>query len=171
MKTKLGTTLVALIVLLGSAAAQAGEMVLNGWYKGKEVFYTDAGPQKNVEGQPTNDIYIIGDIRKYQAHIVETVLEDADYSPLWDVHIVHTKPGVTVQKIIDAGLASPHFPTDGVVFDNIEDIKKAEKMGLVSVEKPGVIVLCPVLTPAQVNDPANTPVPKNFKRLTRSSIF
>jgi hypothetical protein len=84
------------------------------------------------------------------------------YSPHWNVNVVHTLPGITVQDIIDAGLGSEHFDIEGVLFDDVEDILEAEFLGLVSITRPGVVVHCPIISEKGAEAPGNNELPEIF---------
>jgi len=87
------------------------------------------------------------------------------------VNIVHSAPGYTVQSIIDAGLASSRFATEGVLFDDAESILEAERRGLVTIVEPGLVVLCPIFSEAAADAPGHMQASEDFLRLTGSSTF
>jgi len=159
------------MVAAGTQYATAGVLTANGWYEGEEIYYIDHGPELGVTERGENDIYLIGDNRRFQANVVLHIPGEAGYSPHWNVHFVHTAEGVTVGDIIDAGLASEHFEEEGVLFDDVEDILAAEELGLVTIEIPGVVVLCPVISEEGAEAPGNVELPEIFEELTRESTF
>lgn len=142
-----------------------GVLVVNGWYEGEEIYYIDGGVEEGVTERGENDIFIIGEPRLYQANVVEFIPGEPGYSPHWNVNVVHTAEGYTVSDIVNAGFASSMFNTttfEGPLFDDVEDIRGAYMAGLVTVNKPGVVVLCPI-TPETVADaPGNREAPEVF---------
>jgi hypothetical protein len=75
---------------------------------------------------------------------------------------VHTAPGVTLADILASPYVSEHYATEGVLFDDVGDILGAEEDGLVTIEEPGVIVLCPIISERAADAPGNTPLPEDF---------
>lgn len=137
----------------------AGVNTANGWYEGEEIYYIDQGVEEGVTERGENDLYLIGGDRLFQAQVVEFIPGEAGYSPHWNVNVVHTAEGVTVQDIIDAGLASDGFDLFGdepMLFNDVEDILAAEEAGYVTIVKPGVVVLCPIISEEGAEAPGNT---------------
>ena len=166
------TICLTLVLTLGAIPfAVAGVTTNNGWYNGEQIYYIDRGVEKKAERQHLSDIFLIGGNRVYQANVVETIPGVPGYSPHWDVAIVHTAEGVTVQDIINAGLASDHFEWDGVLFDNIVDILEAEFEGLVTITEPGVIVLCSIVSVSAADAPGQVQASEDFEILTPGSTF
>ena len=170
MKT-LSTVLAVLALTLAAPFAHAGKDIANGWYKGQEIYYIDQGMQKNVGHSKTSDIFLVGDNRKHQSNVVLTIPGDPGYSPQWDVVIVHSAPGITVQNIINAGFASPQFATTGVLFESAESIRQAANYGLVTLTEPGLVVLCPIVSSSTADANGHTEAPETFMILTGSSTF
>lgn len=165
-----------LVVTLGLTlglmkVAAAGVTTNNGWYNGEQIYYIDLGIEKKAERQHVSDIFLIGGNRKYQANVVETIPGDPGYSPHWDVNLVNTAEGVVVQDIIEAGLASDLFESDGVLFDNVDDILEAEAQGLVTIMEPGFIVLCPIVSVSAADAPGHVQASEEFEILTTASTF
>jgi hypothetical protein len=136
----------------------AGVNTANGWYEGEEIYYIDQGMEVGVTERGENDLYLIGGDRLFQAQVVEFIPGEAGYSPHWNVNVVHTAEGVTVQDIIDAGFASDGFDLFGdepMLFNDVEDILAAETAGLVTITKPGVVVLCPIISEEGAEAPGN----------------
>ena len=152
-------------------AASAAVTSNNGWYNGEQIYYIDQGVEKKAERQDVSDIFLIGGPRIYQANVVETIPVVPGYSPHWDVNLVRSADGVIVQDIIDAGLASDLFESDGVLFDNVDDILAAEALGLVTITEPGVIVNCPIVTVSAADAPGNEQASEDFEILTPGSTF
>lgn len=163
------------VCLMGAAPALAGVTTANGWYEEEEIYYTDLGVEKGVTERGDNQIYLIGGDRLHQANVVLHIPGEPGYSPHWNVNIVHTAEGVTVQDIVDAGLASGNFvpgeTQNNVLFDDVEDILEAEEMGLVTITKPGVVVLCPVISEMGAEAPGNDPRSEMFQPLDLASTF
>ena len=55
---------------------------------------------------------------------------------------------------------SEHYPE--ALFDDVEDIREARDAGLVTFERPGVVVLCPVVPERVADAPGNTELPEVF---------
>jgi len=160
------------VAVFTSMGAGNGATVVNGWYEGEEIYYIDLGVEEGVSERGENDIYVIGDTpRQYQAQVVEFIPGEAGYSPHWNVNLVQTVAGVTVGDIYDAGLLSDHYVAEGVIFDDIEDIWEAVHLGLVTVARPGVVVLCPVVAEQAADAPGNTEAPENFTILGFGDSF
>jgi hypothetical protein len=144
---------------LFSMGSGNGVVTVNGWYEGEEIYYIDGGREEGVTERGRNQIYLIDGPRQYQANVVLFIPGERGYSPHWNVNVVHTAEGVTVQDIIDAGFASDLFGEEPVLFDDAEDIMAAAAAGLVTVVKPGVVVLCPIISEAGAEAPGNTELP------------
>lgn len=166
--------LVLALCLMVIAPASAGVTTANGWYEGKEIYYTDQGPEKVTE-RADNQIYLIGDNRKYQANVVLHIPGEVGYTPHWNVNVVHTAVGKTVQDIVNAGFASVYFmpgATDNnVLFDDAADILAAQSAGLVTIDQPGVVVLCPIFSEKAADAPGNKPLSETFTALNLDSTF
>jgi hypothetical protein len=158
--------LVLALGLIAASSASAGATTVNGWYEGEEIYYIDQGVETGVTERGENDIYVIGnEPRKYQAQVVEFIPGEAGYSPHWNVNLVNTADDVTVDDIVDAGYASVLFNKDthqGPLFDDVEDILGARDAGLVTIFKPGVVVLCPIISEQAADAPGNNPLPEEF---------
>jgi hypothetical protein len=153
--------LLALASIAG-AAGHTGVTTANGWYEGEEIYYIDGGIEEGVTERGQNDIYLIGGDRAYQAQVVEFIPGEPGYSPHWNAHIVHTAEGVTVADIVDSPYVSEHYETEGVLFDNVEDILGARDAGLVTVDRLGVVVLCPIISEQGAEAPGNNALPEDF---------
>ncbi len=171
MKIRLGLTVAALVLALGAPLAHAGSPIPNGWYNGTEIYYIDQGLEKQSERKSASDIFLIGGNRLHQANVVLTVPGDPGYSPHWDVNVVHTATGVTVQDLINAGLASPRFTADGVVFDDARKILEAERRGLVTIVEPGLVVLCPIVSESVAHTNGHGEAPETFVQLEATASF
>lgn len=146
-----------------STHARMGVTTVNGWYEGEEIYYIDQGVEEGVTQRGENDIYVIGNIpRTYQAQVVEFIPGEAGYSPHWNVNLVNTAEGKTLADILTSPYASELYATEGVLFDDVEDILGAEMAGLVTVTKPGVVVLCPIISEEGAEAPGNTQAPEEF---------
>jgi hypothetical protein len=168
VKRKMKVLVVAISMLIAVAVyasmpAETGVVVVNGWYEGEEIYYLDLGPEEGVTERGGNDIYVIGTVpRLYQAQVVEFIPGEAGYSPHWNVNLVQTTEGVTVGDILEAGLLSEHYEEEGVIFDDLADIWEAVDLGLVTITRPGVVVLCPVVPEEPADAPGNTEAPEDF---------
>jgi hypothetical protein len=148
------------LAMLVARPASAGVDTANGWYEGEEIYYIDHGIEEGVTARGENDIYLIGGNRVYQAQVVEFIPGEPGYSPHWNVNVVHTAPGVTLADILASPYASEHYPE--ALFDDVEDILAAEAAGLVTIDHPGVVVLCPVISEKGAEAPGNNELPEDF---------
>jgi len=151
-------------------SAQKGQVETNnGWYEGEEIYYIDHGPEQ-FTSQGENDIYVIGDTpRGLQPQVVEFIPGESGYSPHWNVNLVHTAEGKTVQDIVNAGYASSLYPD--VLFDDVADILAAEGAGLVEIVVPGVVVLCPIISEKGAASPGHTQASEDFPDFTSGQTF
>jgi hypothetical protein len=147
-------------MLVIAASASAGATTANGWYEGEEIYYILSGVEEGVAERGENDLYLIGDDRAYQANVAEFIPGEAGYSPHWNVNKVHTAPGVTLADILASPFVSSHYPE--ALFDDVEDILDAEAAGLVVIEHPGVVVLCPVISEQGAEAPGNMELSEDF---------
>lgn len=148
--------------ILAGNAAIAGVDTVNGWYEEEEIYYIAQGVEEGVTERGENDIYLIGGNRVWQAQVVEFIPGEAGYSPHWNVHIVHTAEGVTVDDILASPYVSEHYPE--ALFDDVEDILDAEYYGLVTIDRPGVVVLCPIISEKGAEAPGNNELSEDFPR-------
>ena len=145
MKRKLALLLLVMgILLMVTASASAGATTANGWYEGEEIYYILGGVEEGVTERGENDLYLIGGDRVFQANVAEFIPGEAGYSPHWNVNVVHTAPGVTLADILASPYVSAHYPE--ALFDDVEDILDAQAAGLVTIDHPGVVVLCPIIS-------------------------
>jgi hypothetical protein len=145
MKRKLALFILVMCVLLVAAtSASAGATTANGWYEGEEIYYILGGVEEGVTERGENDLYLIGGDRAYQANVAEFIPGEAGYSPHWNVNVVHTAEGVTLADIVASPFVSAHYPE--ALFDDVEDILDAQGAGLIVIDHPGVVVLCPVIS-------------------------
>lgn len=177
MRRHLATTLVTTFVLAACAGprsiagpedglslsrmpAGTGVVTANGWYEAEEIYYILGGREEGVTRRGQNDLYLIGDDRAFQANVAEFIPGEPGYSPHWNVHVVHTAEGVTLADILASDYVSEHYPE--ALFDDVEDILAAEAAGLVVLERPGVVVLCPIISKEGAEAPGNTELPEEF---------
>ncbi|MEJ2748332.1 MAG: hypothetical protein P8183_10560 [Anaerolineae bacterium] len=161
MKHKLIPLLLVMCVLLvATATASAGVMTANGWYEGEEIYYILRGAEEGVTERGENDLYLIGDDRAYQANVAEFIPGEAGYSPHWNVNKVHTAPGKTLADILASPFVSEHYPE--ALFDDVDDILAAQAEGLVVIETPGVVVLCPIISAKGAEAPGNIELSEEF---------
>jgi len=159
------TTVIVLAVIVGlmfAAPTFAGVTTANGWYEEEEIYYIDNGPEVGVTERGKNQIYLIGGDRAYQAQVVLHIPGEPGYSPHWNVNIVHTAEGVTVADIVLSPYVSEHYPE--ALFDDVEDILDAEDAGLVTIEHPGVVVHCPIISEKGAEAPGNNELSEDFPR-------
>lgn len=162
--------LVIALTLIWAVPAFAGQTTVNGWYEGEEIYYIDRGVEEGVTARGENDIYVIGNVpRGLQPQVVEFIPGEPGYSPHWNVNLVNTAAGVTVQDIVDAGYASSHYPA--VLFDDLADILAAESDGLVEIIKPGVVVNCPIISKKGAEAPGHTQAPEDFPGFSGTDTF
>ena len=161
MKRKLALLMLVMgILLMVTASASAGATTANGWYEGEEIYYILGGVEEGVTERGENDLYLIGGDRAFQANVAEFVPGEAGYSPHWNVNVVHTAEGVTLADILASGFASTHYPE--ALFDDVEDILAAEEAGLVVIDHPGVVVLCPIISEKGAEAPGNMELSEDF---------
>lgn len=161
MKRKLAIFLLVMgVLMVVTASASAGATTANGWYEGEEIYYVLGGIEEGVTERGENDLYLIGGDRAYQANVAEFIPGEAGYTPHWNVNVVHTAPGVTLDDILASPYVSLHYPE--ALFDDVEDILAAQEEGLVEIDHPGVVVLCPVISEQGAEAPGNTPLSEEF---------
>ena len=139
-----------------------GSLTANGWYETEEIYYLLGGVEEGVTQRGENDLYIIGGDRVYQANVAEFIPGEPGDSPHWNVNVVHTAPGKTLADILASDFVSEHFGEEPVLFDDVEDILAAQAHGLVTIETPGVVVLCPIISEEGAEAPGNTLLPEDF---------
>ena len=142
------------------AEGGGGATTANGWYEEEEIYYILGGVEEGVSQRGQNDLYLIGGDRVYQANVAEFIPGEAGYSPHWNVNVVHTADGVTLDNILASDFVSSHYPE--ALFDDVEDILDAADAGLVTIVKPGVVVLCPVISEKGAEAPGNTELSEDF---------
>jgi hypothetical protein len=140
--------------------ALAGATTANGWYEGEEIYYILGGVEEGVIARGQNDLYLIGGDRKFQANVAEFIPGERGYSPHWNVNMVQTAPGKTLANILASPFVSAHYPE--ALFDDVEDILGAKAAGLVTIVKPGVVVLCPIISEEGAESPGNTELSEDF---------
>ena len=149
-----------LIIVVGAASAKGGVTTANGWYEGEEIYYILGGVEEGVTERGQNDLYLIGGDRAYQANVAEFIPGEAGYSPHWNINIVHTAEGKTLNDILASPFVSGHYPE--ALFDDVENILEAQEAGLVVINHPGVVVLCPVISEEGAEAPGNTQLSEEF---------
>jgi len=159
MRRVIFVLLVAVVLFSVAATASAGATTANGWYEGEEIYYILGGFEDATE-RGENDLYLIGGDRAYQGNVAEFIPGEAGYTPHWNVNVVHTASGVTLSDILASPYASAHYPE--ALFDDVGDILQAEAAGLVTIEHPGVVVLCPVISEQGAEAPGNVALSEEF---------
>ncbi len=150
----------SLTIVASTFAQGIGATTANGWYEEEEIYYILGGVEEGVTMRGKNDLYLIGGDRAYQANVAEFIPGEPGYSPHWNVNVVHTAPGKTLVDILDSSYVSAHYPE--ALFDDVEDILGAEAAGLVTIVKPGVVVLCPIISEEGAEAPGNTQLSEEF---------
>jgi hypothetical protein len=146
----------------GSAARMGGGGVTtaNGWYEEEEIYYILLGVEEGVTERGRNQLYLIGGDRAYQANVALFIPGEPGYSVHWNVNVVHTAPGTTLADILSSQYVSEHYPE--ALFDDVEDILEAQAAGLVTIDHPGVVVNCPIISEQGAEAPGNTELPEEF---------
>ena len=142
------------------AVASAGVFTANGWYEEEEIYYILGGVEEGVTERGKNQLYLIGGDRAYQANVAEFIPGEPGYTPHWNVNIVHTAEGVVLNDILASPYVSEHYPE--ALFDDVEDILDAEADGLIIIDSPGVVVLCPIISEKGAEAPGNTELSEEF---------
>ena len=158
-KTKI-TVFVLLVGLIFAGNALAGATTANGWYETEEIYYILGGVEEGVIERGHNQLYLIGGDRAYQGNVAQFIPGEPGYTPHWNVNVVHTAEGETLQDILDSPFASDHYPE--ALFDDVEDIIGAWADGLIEIDHPGVVVLCPVISEQGAEAPGNTQLSEEF---------
>lgn len=153
-------TFIFALALLVVTPAFAGATTANGWYEGEEIYYILGGVEAGVTQLRGNDLYLIGGDRAFQANVAEFIPGEAGYTPHWNVNMVNTAPGKTLADILASPYASSHYPE--ALFDDVDDILGAQAAGLVTIVKPGVVVLCPIISVKGAEAPGNTELSEEF---------
>jgi hypothetical protein len=96
----------------------------------------------------------------YQANVVLFIPGEPGYSTHWNVNVVNTADGVTLADILGSAFVSGHYPE--ALFDDVEDILGAQNDGLVTIGRPGVVVLCPIVPERVADAPGNNELPEKF---------
>jgi hypothetical protein len=151
--------LVLFVSLILTGQVFAGATTANGWYEEEEIYYILGGEEGFTELGP-NQLYVIGNDRAYQANVALFIPGEAGYSPHWNVNVVHTAPDVTLADILASPFVSAHYPE--ALFDDALDILAAQEAGLVTIEKPGVVVLCPIISEQGAEAPGNIELSEDF---------
>lgn len=156
----LSLALMAVTPAFAGAPEDKGVLTANGWYEGEEIYYLLQGVEEGVTQRGQNDLYLIGGDRAFQGNVAEFIPGEAGYTPHWNVNVVHTAAGVTLEDILASPYVSAHYPE--ALFDDVEDILDAEAAGLVTIETPGVVVLCPIVSEKAAEAPGNTQLSEDF---------
>ena len=152
--------LVLFVSLIVTGQVFAGAFTANGWYEEEEIYYILRGVEEGVTERGENDLYLIGGDRAYQANVAEFIPGEPGYSPHWNVNIVHTAADITLADILASPYVSEHYPE--ALFDDVEDILDAEVAGLITIDHPGVVVLCPIISERGAEAPGNEQLSEDF---------
>jgi hypothetical protein len=101
-----------------------------------------------------------GGDRVYQANVALHIPGEFGYSPHWNVNIVSTAWDKTLADILASPYVSEHYPE--APFDDAADILMAQADGLITIQRSGVVVLCPVISERGAEAPGNTELPEVF---------
>jgi len=142
------------VSLIVTGQVFAGATTANGWYEEEEIYYILGGVEEGVTERGDNQLYLIGGDRAYQANVALFIPGEAGYSPHWNVNVVHTAQGVLLDDILDSPFSSEHYPE--ALFDDAVDILAAQEAGLITIDHPGVVVLCPIISKKGAEAPGNT---------------
>lgn len=137
-----------------------GQITANGWYEEEEIYYILSGIEEGVTERGENDLYFIGGDRAFQGNVAEFIPGEPGYSPHWNVNMVKTAPGKDLGDILASPYVSEHYPE--ALFDDVEDILGAQYAGLVTIDKPGVVVLCPIIPETGAEAPGHTELSEDF---------
>ncbi len=148
------------VAAAGPVSAAGGTLTANGWYEGEEIYYLLQGVEEGVTQRGQNDLYLIGGDRAFQGNVAEFIPGEAGYTPHWNVNVVHTAAGKTLDDILASPYASAHYPE--ALFDDAESILAAQAAGLVTIDHPGVVVLCPIVSEEAAEAPGNTQLSEEF---------
>jgi hypothetical protein len=143
-------------------SVSAGVVTANGWYEEEEIYYILNGVEEGITERGKNQIYFIGGDRAFQANVVLFIPGEPGYSPHWNVNVVNTAEGITLDDILASDYVSEHFDEEGVLFDDAEDIVAAESAGLVTIDHLGVVVHCPIIPEKGAESPGNNELPEIF---------
>jgi hypothetical protein len=150
----------AIVALMIATPSFARVTTVNGWYEGEEIYYIDQGMEEGVTERGENEISLMAGNRVWQAQVVLFIPGEPGYSPHWNVNIVHTAEGVTVADIVASPYVSEHYPE--ALFDDVADILDAELAGLVTIDSPGVVVLCPIIPETGAEAPGHIEASEDF---------
>jgi hypothetical protein len=148
------------LIVTGHVFAKGGATTANGWYEEEEIYYILGGVEEGITERGHNQLYLVGGDREYQANVALFIPGEAGYSPHWNVNVVHTAPGKTLSDILASPFESGHYPE--ALFDDVEDILAAQEDGLVTIERPGKVVLCPIISEEGAEAPGNTQLSEDF---------
>jgi len=137
----------------------AGVITANGWYEEEEIYYILSGEEIRFTELGDNQLYVIGGDRTYQANVALFIPGERGYSPHWNVNVVHTAAGKTLDDILASPYVSAHYPE--ALFDDSVDIMAAMAAGLVTIEQPGVVVLCPIIPEKGAEARGNMELPED----------
>jgi len=154
------TAFVLVFSLFIAGSAFAGAMTANGWYEGEEIYYILSGVEEGVTERGFNQLYLIGGDRAFQGNVAQFIPGEPGYTPHWNVNVVHTAEGKTLADILTSPFASDHYPE--ALFDDVGDILGATAAGLITVDHPGVVVLCPIISEQGADAPGNTQLSEDF---------
>jgi len=154
------TVFVLFVSLIVGGHVFAGAITANGWHEEEEIYYILSGVEEGVTERGHNQLYLIGGDRSYQANVAQFIPGKPGYTPHWNVNVVHTAEGKTLNDILLSPFASDHYPK--ALFDDVADIMGAWSAGLIEIDHPGVVVLCPVIPEEGAEAPGHTELSEDF---------
>jgi hypothetical protein len=152
------------LAVMAVKPASAGVQTANGWYEEEEIYYLLLGKEEGVTQRGENDLYLIGGDRAFQGNVAEFIPGEAGYTPHWNVNVVHWD---SLAAILASPYVSAHYPE--ALFDDAEDILDAQAAGLVTIDQPGVVVLCPIISEEGAEAPGNEPLSEDFPPFPETS--
>jgi hypothetical protein len=127
------TALVAVAAAPSSAAREPvrtfpDQKVVAGFYKDRTLRYLDLGPVKLAPGNMVAPIWAFANGADGQRNVVDVAPGDRGYTPLWRVVMVTWSEGATRRVLRSAA-----------------DVRRAARMGEVTLDQTQTVVNCPVL--------------------------
>jgi hypothetical protein len=127
------TALVALAVAPSSAAQEPvrtfpDQKIVAGFYKDRSLRYLDLGPVKLARGNKVAPIWAFTNGPDGQRNVIDVAPGDRGYTPLWRVVMVTWSEDATPRILRSAA-----------------DVRRAARMGEVTLDQTQTVVNCPVL--------------------------
>jgi hypothetical protein len=134
------------IVPAGSTLVEGGAPLVQGWYKGQEVFYFDFGP--NTDATATIYAFVTGfdgagnpQFVSGQANVIDVIPGDAGYSAFWHVTLVTVPEGYVANSIqsADEVMASGYEMTQTDIVVNCPVLRTDEAAAVGADQPPAVM--------------------------------